>query len=333
MTTTSNAPAAEHPAEAAIKHQVIHREEMLTATLRVGGKPLDLAEYATTGLLSVGVGPRGCGKTNIGQLLAEQLSEQGWVAVLFDPEGEQELMYGDAVRDADDLRARLEARDEKIIVVRAADAAEFVPYGRAILDVADRIRKPLFLVIDEGQLFSAARKRSESIGEAADIINDFVGRGRKRALDLYITALRFSGTVHRQIFANKNLTFIGCQEDAAAWSSLAPQFKDSGIDFSDLSALAPGEFFCVSRRGIEKVKTPMAEALKAVAPAAKAVKRTLPATFSQWDRAMRAIPLARLQALDGPVVSLLGKVAGLSEDQMLAGQAALQDELEARGEA
>jgi hypothetical protein len=312
------------------KHSPVRRDEMLTARLNVGGQPLDLSEYATTGLLSVGVGPRGCGKTNIGQLIGEQLADQGWVTVVFDPESEMELMYGTAVQNEEELRLCLENRDRKIVVVRAANAAEFVPYGRVILEVADRIRKPLFIVIDEGQLFSAPRKRAESIGEAADIINEFVGRGRKRALDLYVTALRYTGSVHRLIFANKNLTFIGCQEDAAAWSALAPQFKASGIDFSDLSALAPGEFFCISRRGIEKVKTPMAEALKKVAPAAKAVRRALPATFSQWDRAMRNIPKERLEALTDPVMTLLGKVAGLSQTQMLAGQSALQDELEVR---
>jgi hypothetical protein len=312
------------------KHAVIRRDEMMQATLKVGGQPIDLAEYATTGLLAVGVGPRGCGKTNIGQLIGEQFADQGWVTLIFDPEGEMELMYGEAVKDPEELRYLLETRERKIVVVRAADAAEFVPYGQVVLEVAGRIRKPLFIVIDEGQLFSAPRKRSESVGEAADIINEFVGRGRKRALDLYVTALRYTGSVHRLIFANKNLTFIGCQEDAAAWSALAPQFKDTGISFGDLSALAPGEFFCVSRRGIEKVKTPMAEALKRVAPAAKAVKRALPATFSQWDRAMRAIPDERLAALTDPVVTLLGKVAGLSQQQMLAGQAALQDELEVR---
>ncbi|MCR6481025.1 ATP-binding protein [Variovorax sp. ZS18.2.2] len=312
------------------KHSLIRRDEMLKAVLEIGGQPLDLSEYATTGLVAVGVGPRGCGKTNVGQLIGEQLAEQGWVTVIFDPEGEMELMYGDAVKDEEELYQCLERRDRKIVVVRATDAAEFVPYGQVILDAADRFRKPLFVVIDEGQLFSASRKRSESIGEAADIINEFVGRGRKRALDLYVTALRYTGSIHRLIFANKNLTFIGCQEDAAAWSALAPQFKDSGIDFGDLSALAPGEFFCISRRGIEKVKTPMAEALKCVAPAAKAARRALPATFSQWDRAMRGISTERLGALSEPVMTLLGKVAGLSQTQMLAGQSALQDELEVR---
>jgi hypothetical protein len=297
---------------------------------RWAGQPLALAEYATTGLVAVGVGPRGCGKTNIGQLIGEQLSEQGWVTVIFDPEREIELMYGAAVKSPEELRERLILRDKPIVVVSAANASEFVPYGQVVLEVSDRERKPLFVCLDEGQLFSASHKRSDSLGEAADIINEFVGRGRKRALDLYITALRFTGSVHRLIFSNKNLTFVGCQEDAAAWSALAPQFKSSGIGFGDLSALAPGEFFCISRRGIEKVKVPMAEALKRVAPAATAVRRSLPATYSQWDRAMRAIPVERLGMLSDPVMTLLGKVAGLSQQQMLAGQTALQDELELR---
>lgn len=329
-TSTSPGHSGDLDEGAAPSHAVIRRSEMIGATLNVGGQPIDLSEYATTGIVGVGVGPRGCGKTNVGQLIGEQLADQGWQTILFDPENEQEQMYGEAVSGPEELRHLLMARSRKIVVVRAANAAEFVPYGRVVLEVSDLIRKPLFVVIDEGQLFSATRKRSENIGEAADIINEFVGRGRKRALDLYVTALRFTGSVHRLIFANKNLTFIGCQEDAAAWSTLAPQFKSSGIDFSDLSALAPGEFFCISRRGIDKVKTPMAEALRRVAPAAKAVKRALPATFSQWDRAMRGIPTERLQGLTDPVMTLLGKVAGLSQQQMLAGQAALQDELEAR---
>jgi len=313
-----------------MKRAVIQRDEMLGATLELGGAPIELSEYATTGLLAVAVGPRGNGKTNAGLLMAEQLAAQGWVSVLIDPENELEFMYGDAVTDADDLRARLAHRGESIVVVCAQDATEFIPYGRAILDVAEQHRKPIFVVIDEGQLFSATKKRKDDVGEAADIINEFAGRGRKRALDLFITALRYTGTLHRSIFSNKNLTLIGCQEDSTAWAALAPQFRSSKIEFNDLNALAPGEFFCFSRRGVEKIRMPMAEALRQVAPKARAVKRTLPTTFSQWDRAMSEIPTDRLQALTDPVVSLLGSVAGLTTQQMMAGTTALQDELETR---
>ena len=313
-----------------MKRKVIRREEMFGATLKLGGTPIRLNEYATTGLLSVAVGPRGNGKTNAGLLMAEQLSEQGWVSVLIDPENELESLYGDAVEDADALRDALRARDNSILVVNAKDANEFVPYGRAILDAADEHRKPIFIVIDEGQLFSASRKRSDGIGEAADIIAEFAERGRKRALDLFITAQRYTGTIQRTLFANKNLTLVGWQEDPTAWSALAPQFKASKIEFADLNALTPGEFFCLSRHGVEKIRMPMAEALKAVAPKAKPVAKTLPTTFREWTRAMSAVPTERLAALNDEVIKLLGAVAELPPQQMLAGQAALHDELEAR---
>ncbi|MDK9702509.1 MAG: ATP-binding protein [Sulfuritalea sp.] len=298
--------------------------------LNLGGQPIDLSEYATTGLRSLAVGPSGNGKTNAGLLIAEQLSEQGWISVLIDPEGELASMYGAPVESADELRERLTLRDQPIVVVSATDAFEFIPYGMAILDAAEEHRKPLFVFIDEGQLFSAARKRKDGVGDAADIISQFVERGRKRSLDLFVTAHRYTGTLHRTLFANKNLTLVGCQEDPTAWSALAQQFRSSGIEFKDLNALAPGEFFCFSRRGVEKVKMPMCDGLKKVAPKAKTVKRTLPATFSQWDRAMRSIPTERLMALTDPVVELLGAVAGLSPQQMLAGARALGDEFEAR---
>jgi hypothetical protein len=313
-----------------MKRTVIRRDEMLGAILHLGGTPITLDEYATTGLLAVAVGPRGNGKTNAGLLIAEQLSRQGWVSVLIDPENELESLYGDAVPDADALRRALEVRDKSIVVVNARDAGEFVPFGRVILEAADDQRKPIFVVIDEGQLFSASRRRSNGIGEAADIINDFAERGRKRALDLFITALRFTGTLQRTLFANRNLTLIGCQEDPTAWSALAPQFKASKIEFADLNALTPGGFICISRHGIEKVRMPMAAALQSVAPKAKPFTRTLPATYHQWARAMSAIPTDRLMALTPDVVRLLGAVAELSPQQMLAGQAALQDELETR---
>lgn len=313
-----------------MNHTVILRPEMVGASLNLGGQPIDLGEYLTTGLMALAVGPRGMGKTNAGQLMAEQLSEQGWISVLVDPEGELESMYGAAVPDPDALRVRLTERDVPIVVVSAKDAQEFVPYGQVILDVADEFRKPLFVCIDEGQLFSAARKRVDGVGEAGDIIAQFAERGRKRALDLFVTALRYTGTLHRTMFSNSNLKLIGAQEDPTAWSALAPMFRSSGIEFKDLNALGPGEFVLFSRRGIEKTRVPMSEGLKNVAPKAKAVKRTLPATFSQWDRAMREIPLDRLEALTDPVVSLLGAVAGLASQQMQAGARALGDELETR---
>ena len=46
---------------------------------------------------------------------------------------------------------------------------------------------------------------------------------------------------------------------------------------------------------------------------------------------MRAIPTERLMALTDPVVELLGAIAGLTPQQMLAGARALGDELEIRG--
>ncbi len=313
-----------------MSHTVINRAEMVGATLNLGGQPIDLGEYSTTGLMALAVGPRGYGKTNAGLLMAEQLSQQGWVSVLIDPEKELESLYGKAVADAEELRACLTARDKPIVVVSATDAMDFIPYGKVILDVADDLRKPLFVCIDEGQLFSAARKRADGVGEAGDIIAQFAERGRKRALDLFVTALRYTGTLHRTMFANKNLTLVGCQEDSTSWSSLAPMFRSSGIEFKDLNALAPGEFICMSRRGIEKIRMPMAERLKDVAPKAQIVKRNLPATYAQWDRAMREISTERLEALNEPVLKLLGTIAGLTQQQMLAGDRALADELEIR---
>lgn len=314
-----------------MKHQVIRRPEMADAILDLGGAPIELADYATTGLLAVAIGPRGHGKTNAGLVIAEQLSKQGWVACLVDPERELESLYGDAVANPDELLLRLEKRDKPILVVSARDATEFVPYGRAILAAADQHRKPLFLVVDEGQVFSAPRKRKDDIGEASDLLNACVERGRKRALDLMVTAHRLTGSLHRTIFGNKNLTLIGCQADTASWAALAPQFRASKIDFADLNALQPGEFMCISRRaGIERVRMPMAAALARVAPKARPIKPAVPTTFTQWSQAISEIPSPRLALLTDPVVNLLGAVAGLTAQEMLAGFRALQDELETR---
>lgn len=311
--------------------EVIRRREMLTASLDFGGTTINLADYATTGLVAVAVGPRGNGKTNAGLLVSEQLAQQGWVSVLIDPEQELQALYGKPVRDADELLRRLVERTHPIVVVEARDASEFVPYGEAILKAADDERKPMFVMLDEGQLWSATRKRSSDIGRASDIVNDMVGRGRKRALDLFVTALRYSGTLHRSIFSNKNLTLIGCQEDPSAWAAMAPQFRSTKLDFADLNALAPGEFFCLHRRGIEKVRMPMAGRLQeAGAPKAKRINRALPANYTQWDRALRAIPTERLRRLNPEVTELLGSVAGLSAQQMATGHSALADELAVR---
>jgi len=76
------------------------------------------------------MGPEGFGKDKCRPLMAEQLSAQGWVSVLIDPEGELESIYGAAVADAESLRQRLTERDVPIVVVSAKDALEFIPYGR-----------------------------------------------------------------------------------------------------------------------------------------------------------------------------------------------------------
>src|SRR3546814_16182207 len=71
-----------------------------------------------------------------------------------DPEEELESLYGAAVESPEALAGILERRDQKIVVVSATDVNAFVPYGEAILEAADLYRKQIFLMIDEGQLFS-----------------------------------------------------------------------------------------------------------------------------------------------------------------------------------
>src|SRR5690242_6238754 len=99
-----------HRRRAAMTRAVFRREELLTAGLSLGSIDIDLADYATTGLRVVTVGPSGIGKTNAGLLIAEQLAKQGWVSVLVDPEGEIEELYGKAVAGVDELRQALAAR-------------------------------------------------------------------------------------------------------------------------------------------------------------------------------------------------------------------------------
>lgn len=310
---------------------VFQRGEFAQAALNLGSTTMPLADYATTGIRAVVVGPSGVGKTNALLVIAEQLAAQGWVSVLMDPEGELETLYGKAFRDVPKLQKCLVGRQQSIVVVRVRYAPEFVLYGKAIMEVADDERKPIFLMIDEGQIFSAPlRRKSGEIGEASDLVNDFVQRGRKRALDLGVTAHRFAGTLHRSVFANKNLTLVGHQEDPTAWSALAPQFKGSNIGFAELSALSPGEFICFSRRGVEKIAMPMAQALDGVATKATKVRSQLPTTFSDWDRAVRELPTDRLLALTRDRTGLLGAIAGLSPQQVAAGHRALGAELETR---
>lgn len=315
-----------------MKAGVIRREEFLTSSLQFGASAIDLRDYSTTGLRIVTVGPSGIGKTNVGLLIAEQLAAQGWVCVLMDPEGEIDaLEMGETMKSPEKLEAHLRGRHHPILIARVRDTADFLDYGKALRRVVDEERKPVFLMVDEGQIFSTSRRSKGLAAEASDLMNDFTERGRKRALDLFVTAHRFAGTLSRSVFSNKNLTLIGRQEDPTAWSALAPQFRGSKIGFPDLAALAPGEFFCFSRRGVDKIAVPMAAALRAVALEAPTVRPALPATFADWDRAMRGIPTPRLQALTGSVVGLLGAIAGLSADQLAAGGRALRDELEARG--
>lgn len=309
---------------------IFRRDEFLSASLNLGSTSIVLADYATTGLRVVAVGPSGIGKTNLGLLMAEQLAAQGWVCVLMDPEGELAEILGEPMRDAEKLEAHVRGRHHRILTVPVRHTDDFLHYGRVLMRVVDEERQPVFLMVDEGQIFSTSRRSKGLVGEASALMNDFTERGRKRALDVFITAHRFSGTLNRSVFHNKNLTLVGRQEDPTAWSALAPQFKGSKIGFTDLSALAPGEFFMFSRRGCEKVTTCMAAALARVAPKATVVTPALPTTFSQWDRAVRAIPDERLLALEAQVVSLLGAIAGLSSAQLAAGNRALRDELEAR---
>ncbi len=311
---------------------IFRRNEFLTASLDFGSTSIALADYATTGIRALAIGPTGVGKSNLGLLMTEQLAVQGWVCVLFDHEGELADLPLDAesMASSEKLESHLRGRHHPILICSVRHTDQFLDYGRVLMRVVDEERKPVFLMVDEGQIFSTSRRSKGLVGETSALMNDFIERGRKRALDLFMTAHRFSGTLSRSVFHNKNLTFVGRQEDPTAWSALAPQFKGSRIGLTDLTTLAPGEFFMFSRRGCEKVTTKMATALAAVAPKATIVKPVLPATFSDWDRALRGIPDERLLALTPEACTLLGAIAGLTSQQLAAGGRALQDEIEAR---
>lgn len=314
--------------------KTLNRDHYAGAVVEIGPLTLQLQDYATTGLRVVTVGPSGTGKTNTGLVFAEQLALQGWVCVVMDPEGEIFDLYEDRggvlVEQAQDLAARLRSRKDPLLIVKARTGDEFVEFGSVVMEVADELRQPIFVLVDEAQMFSVARDGRKTKGEASDLINDMVERGRKRNLDLFFTAHRFAGTLHRAVFTNKNVCFIGRQEDPTGWQPLAPLFRGTSIGFSELSGLAPGEFFCFSRRGIEKVVMPMAEALAANRPPAAKVAPVRPTTFSQWDRAMRKIPREQLEQLTVPAIDLMAGIAGLSAEQIAAGYQALSDELKAR---
>lgn len=315
------------------RRALFRRDELLTSSLDLGSTQLDLADYSTTGLRIVAIGPSGIGKTNAGLLVAEQLAGQGWQCVLMDPEGEIAALYPDVITSPAELEAHLvERTGAPIVVVPVRDAADFLPYGQVVMKAADEVRKPIFLMLDEGQIFSTSRRRGREdvLGEASDLVNDMLGRGRKRALDAFLSAPRFSGTLSRGVFGNKNLTFIGRQEDPSVWFGLAPMFKGSGLGYAETAALGNGEFFVFSRRGVEKIAMPMAAALAAVAPKATRVRSNRPTTFAAWDTALRGIPTVGLRALTPPVVGLLGAIAGLSAQQLAAGSRALADELATR---
>jgi len=309
---------------------VIVRKELVGASVNLGGAPIDLTDYATTGLRMVAIGPSGSGKTNAGLLVCEQLVAQGWVAVMVDPEGEIASLYGEAVKSPEDLTEAIMNRSKPFIVVEARDPSEFVAYGRAIMRACDAKREPVIVMMDEGQLFSASRKRKNDVGEASDLVNDFAERGRKRALDLFVTTHRYTNSLNRSVYGNKNLTLVGVQEDPLVWSALAPQFRSHHIAYADLAALSTGEFFCFSRRGLDKFRLPLSKAMSKVALPARAVRQSLPTNFSQWDRAMSAMPTKQLEGLTEPVIHLLATLSGLTMAQIAAGRRALEDERAAR---
>jgi hypothetical protein len=308
---------------------VFRRKEFEHAALDLG-VVVELSDYATTGLRAIATGPSGSGKTNAGLVIAEQLAAQGWQVVLMDPEGELAALYPEKILSKPEmLIGHVERREAPAIAVAPVrHAGAFIPYAELLLDVVDRVRKPTFILIDEGQVFSTSRRgKRESIAEATALVNEFLERGRRRALDVFLSAHRFAGTLHRSVFANKNVTLVGRQEDPTPWSMVAPLFGGSGITYPDTAALAPGEFFLLSRRGVEKVALPMSARLRAVAPQATAVRQNRPLTWAQWDQAVRDIPTERLQALTTDAIAFLASLAGLTTEQIAAGTRALRDEL------
>lgn len=311
---------------------VIQRKELLGATLNLGGAPVDLTDYATTGLRMIAIGPSGSGKTNAGLVICEQLAEQGWVAILVDPEKEIRGLYSEPVASPEALAECLAKRDQPIVVIDAPDATAFIPYGEVISEAADAYRKPIVLMMDEGQIFSVPRagRNSGAAGETTDIVNDMAQRGRKRGLDIVITAHRFTGSINRTLFGNMNLTLVGQQADSTVWTHLSPLFRSHRVAYGDLASLAPGEFFCLSRRGLDRFRLPLAKAMEGVAIAARPSAPMFPTNFAQWDRAMASMSSDRLGAISDEVIDFLATIAGLTPVQVASGRRALADERDGR---
>lgn len=310
---------------------MIDRPEMDEVALLMGDKQLPLSMFRTTGFRMVAMGAGGSGKTNAGLNVVEQMVDSGhWVGVVVDPEGELVPLLGAAVPTPLDLREALIARAPSLLVVSADSPEAFVPYAEVISEVVDAQRKPVVLMIDEGQLFSNARKRTDGVGASSDYINDFVVRGRKRALDLVITTPRASASLNRMVFSGSNLTLIGAHADPSGWSMLAPLFKGAGVTYRDLLGLQTGEFIMTSPMGVTKVHMRMSRAFGAVARPAAPVQRELPASFREWDTALASISVERLEALSPAVVDLLCALSGLDDTKRADGQAALADELALR---
>ena len=307
------------------------RHEMVGAQLELGNCRIDLSDYATTGLRCVMIGPSGGGKTFASLLVAEQLSEQGWVSVLVDPEGVLAPLYGGAVRDPEHLRSLLAERTQKILVIEAKSADDFVPYGQALIEVVDTQRKPVFLVLDEGQLFSTTGNRVGGEHEASMLIRDYLDRGRKRKLDLCISALRYTASLNRAAFDSRNLTLVAHHGDSRAWAGVAPVVSHAGFSFADVSALQTGQFLVVSRHGVEKATLPMPKAVRGLVPPTKRTRTALPGSFREWDAAVGAIDDKALAQLTPDLVALMSALAGLAAAQARSGADALADEILARG--
>lgn len=237
--------------------------------------PLD--PYIATGERDAVIASSGMGKSYLTGVLAEETLENGGLLCIIDPEGEYYTMaeyYPIIVVGGDREMVPLDEENIDLYIQTMLetnlslvfDLSDYVDSQQQELYslIAESLflheteyRRKVRLIVEEAQIYAPQRMpMSKPKGKAIDPVlasQKLAKRGRKRAIDS-LWATQRPASLNKDILSQCNRFWFGGITAEQDYKAIRPFLNEAGIEFHQLKALQPGEFYFYSKGETKKIK-------------------------------------------------------------------------------
>lgn len=174
-----------------------------------------------------------------------------------DPVRQAHYSLGEVVKNPADFIG-LVLRDGFSMVIDLSGQEEkykhiaFQHLNQAHYEVAEMLREPVLVIIDEAHQFAPQKWADEYQEGSRQIFKKIVSNGRKRGILLGISTQR-SAFLDKDILFGMNIRLFGLTTLAQDYKAIKDYLPEK-VGLKDLSALQPGHYYIASNRGYGLIK-------------------------------------------------------------------------------